>query len=235
MPQFGLLKGKMELAIDTSSETASIALAEKGEVRAELTWHCGRNHTAELMPNLTHLLSQAKASLETLSGVIVARGPGSFNGLRAGMATAKGLAFALSIPLIGIGTLEVEALPHATRGLPICSLFDAGRGEVAAALFHAKRGKLIKIQEEHITTLEALCPQITRRTLFCGRITAEMSSQIEKLLGRRALVLRGGPFLRRAGFLAALGWRRLERGDHDDPATLQPLYLRRPAITMGRK
>lgn len=222
----------MELAIDTSSVTCSLALAERGEVRAELTWHCGRNHTTQLLPNLVHLLSQAKASLEDVGGVIVARGPGSFNGLRAGMATAKGLAFALGLPLVGISTLEVEAFPYAITNLPICSLLDAGRGEVAAALFQAQRGKLLKVIEEHITTLEALSSRVSRRTLFCGGISGEMSEQIEGLLGRRALVLRGGPFLRRAGFLAALGWQRLEKGDCDDPATLQPLYLRRPAITL---
>ena len=109
----------MELAIDTSTETASIALSSEGTAVAEFTWHAGQNHTAELTPGINCLLQQAKLGIGDITGVIVARGPGSFNGLRVGMGMAKGLAFALGIPLVGIGTLEVEAYPHAASGTPV--------------------------------------------------------------------------------------------------------------------
>ena len=82
----------MQLAIDTSTDTASLALVQGSEVLAELTWHCGQNHTIELLPHLTHLLNQAKLSLQSINFIIVAKGPGSFNGLRVGISTAKGLA-----------------------------------------------------------------------------------------------------------------------------------------------
>ena len=89
----------MLLAIDTSTDTASLALVRDSQVLAELTWYCGQNHTVELLPQLTHFLHQIESGLQAISGIIVARGPGSFNGLRVGISTAKGLAFSLGIPV----------------------------------------------------------------------------------------------------------------------------------------
>jgi len=225
----------MELAIDTSTETASIALSSEGVVVAELTWNVGQNHTAELMPNLIYLLHQTKSDLKDMNGLIVAKGPGSFNGLRVGMSVAKGLAFALSAPLVGISTLEVEAWPHAATALPICPILNAGRGEIATALFQIRRGKWRRLLEEHITTLDSLLIEIKGRTILCGKIPHEVLSQLGERLGDKALLVEGAGALRRAGYLAELGWRRLKEGDFDHSPTLQPLYLRRPAITISRR
>lgn len=222
----------MELAIDTATEIASIALSNTGKVAAEMSWYAGQNHTVELIPNLLHLLRQAKIEPKGIEAIIVAKGPGSFNGLRVGVGTAKGLAFALGIPLVGIGTLEAEAFPHAKAGLPICPVQDAGRGEIATALYQLQKGEWQRLVGEHITTVEELCLKLASRTLFCGRFSPDIAQQIEERLGEEAVILNGT--LRRAGFLAELGWRRLERGDLDHPTTLQPLYLRRPAITAPR-
>jgi len=223
----------MELAIDTSTEIASIALSCAGEVQTEMSWHAGQNHTVELIPNLLHLLHQAKIELKGIDAIIVAKGPGSFNGLRVGVGTAKGLAFALGIPLVGIGTLEAEAFPYARTGLPICPVQDAARGEIATALYQLQSGEWRRLIAEHITTVEELCPKIASMTLFCGRFSPHIAQQIEEHLGERAIVLKGT--LRRAGFLAELGWKRLEKGERDHPTTLQPLYLRRPAITTPKR
>ena len=219
----------VELAIDTSTDIASIALSQRGIACAELTWPAGRNHGAELVPAIVYLLDKAQAMPRHIEACFVAVGPGSFNGLRAAVGTAKGLAFALGIPLVGIGTLEVEAFPYAESGLPICPVQEAGRGEVASALFQRKDGEWRQLAEAHITTVEALCAATERRTLFCGRFCPGIAQHIEGALGERALVRNTS--LKRAGPLAHLGWQRLERGQGDHPHTVQPLYLRRPAIT----
>src|SRR4030043_1471984 len=130
----------MELAIDSSTDSCSIGLSHQGETIAELTWHSGQNHTVELVPNIVRLLNQTKISTQSLRAVFVAKGPGSFNGLRIGISTAKGLAFALSIPLVGISTLEVEAYPFAFTKLPLCPIHNAGRGEIATALYQQNDG-----------------------------------------------------------------------------------------------
>ena len=225
----------MELAIDTSTDVASIALSSDGKLIAELTWHSGQNHTVELVPHLNHLLSQAKLELKDIKSVIVAKGPGSFNGLRVGMSFAKGLALSLAIPIVGISTLEVEAFPYAFTGLPICPIQNAGRGETATALFQTKRGKWYRLVEEHITTLDNLLPEIKRQTIFCGRVPEEVATQLKAKLGRKALIVENPAALRRAGYLAALGWQRLKESDFDHSPTLEPLYLRRPTITTSKK
>ena len=223
----------MELSIDTSTDTASIALSACGVTQAEMSWTAGQNHTVELMPSIIHLLSQAKTDIGQLKAVIVAIGPGSFNGLRVGVGTAKGLAFALEIPLVGIGTLEVEAYPYAPTALPICPLQPAGRGEIATATFQQVDGIWRRLAGERITTIDELCNSIDTATIFCGRFPDDYATRLKELLGGRAIVY--NKTMRRAGFLAELGWQRLERGEADEVATLQPLYLRRPAISKPRK
>jgi tRNA threonylcarbamoyl adenosine modification protein YeaZ len=181
------------------------------------------------------LLEQAKLSLKDINGIIVAKGPGSFNGLRVGMSAAKGFASALNIPLVGISTLEVAAFPYSATGLPICPILNAGRGEVAAALFQTKRGKWRRLVEEHVTTIENLATEIKVRTLFCGEITQDIKLQLRAKLGRKASIVDNDAALRRAGYLAELGWLKLKAHDFDNTSTLEPLYLRRPSITISHK
>jgi tRNA threonylcarbamoyl adenosine modification protein YeaZ len=224
----------MQIAIDTSTDTASLALAQDGEVLAELTWRCGQNHSVQLLPNLHHLLHQTNLSLQSADCIIVARGPGSYNGLRVGISTAKGLAFSLGIPIIGISTLEVEAYQHAETGLPVCPIFNAGREEIATAIYQKKDGRWCQLAAEHLTTVDALCAEITSRTLFCGEFVTHIAAELEKKLKQKALMIPPAAGLRRAGFLAELGLKRIEAGDFDNPTTLQPLYFRGPSITTPR-
>lgn len=218
------------LAIDTSTGNASVALFRNGLVVVEIAWLAGQNHTTQLVPFLTRLFEMSGVTLKDLGGLVVARGPGSFNGLRVGMAVAKGFALALDIPLVGISTLEVEAYPYQNADMPLCPLHDAGRGELAAALFQRRRGRWMRLMEEHITSLDGLLERINRKTVFCGETPPWARPRLEKELGNKAVIVEAAGAMRRAGFLAELGWLRLARGKRDDPATLQPLYLRRPPV-----
>ena len=221
----------MQLAIDTSTDTASLALVQDNGVLAELTWRCEQNHTTQVLTHLAHLLNQTKLNLQSTSGIIVAKGPGSFNGLRVGMSIAKGLAFSLGVPLVGISSLEAQAYQHAETGLPICPIFNAGREEIATAVYQRRRNKWCQLAAEQITTVEALCSQIATKTIFCGDFIPSIATQLRKQLKQRAIILTPAARLRRASFLAELGQQRIEAGSYDNPATLQPLYLRRPPIT----
>ena len=145
----------MELAIDTSTDFASIALSREGSVITELTWRSAQKHTVELVPNIEYMLKQSNITPESLNAVFVAKGPGSFNGLRVGMSTAKGLAFSLNIPIIAISTLAVEAYPFAFTDLLLCPIQSAGRGELAVA-FYRQNDELRCLQEAHITTVDVL-------------------------------------------------------------------------------
>jgi tRNA threonylcarbamoyl adenosine modification protein YeaZ len=224
----------MELAIDTSTDFASIALSQEGETIAELTWHSKKNHTVELVPNIVSLLNQAKIEAKSLGAIFVAKGPGSFNGLRVGVSTAKGLAFALNIPLVGISTLEVEAYPFAFTKLPIYPINNAGRGEIATALYQQNE-EWCCLEQEHITTADALCQQIGGEALFCGEIPPPVIEQLQQRLDKQAIIPDNTARMRHASYLAALGWQYLKKGVRDDPASLQPIYLRQPPITQRKE
>lgn len=224
----------MQIAIDTSTDTASLALVQDGEILAELTWRCRQNHTVQLLPHLAHLLKQANLSIESADCIIVARGPGSFNGLRVGVSTAKGLAFSLGIPVIGISTLEAEAYQHAETGLPICPIFNAGREEIGTATYQMKGGQWRQIAGERLTTIDALCSEITAETVFCGEFMPRITDTLKEKLKHKAIIVSPAAGLRRAGFLADLGMKRYNAGDHDDTTTLQPYYFRGPPITLPK-
>jgi len=220
----------MELAIDTSSSAVSVALSNQGRTVASLSWQTIQNHTVELLPKLVCLLQQVRVELNSIEVIVVAKGPGSFNGLRVGISTAKGLAHALNIPLLGINTLEAEAYPFAFTGLLLRPVQKAGRQEIATALYQQKDNEWQCLEAENLTTVKTLCHRIKQKTLFCGEIPAEIVSEIKQNLGGRAIISQSNyPY--RAGSLAALGWQKWSSGERDDSATLQPLYLRPPHIT----
>jgi tRNA threonylcarbamoyl adenosine modification protein YeaZ len=223
----------MQLAIDTSTDVAGIALVRDSEVLAELTWRSEQNHTVELLPHLDYLLN--KVSFQSISCIFVARGPGSFNGLRVGISTAKGLAFSLGIPIIGVSTLEADAYQHAETGLPVCPIFNAGRGEIATAMYQMKGSRWRRLTPEQLTTIEGLCSQITTRTIFCGEFIPSVAPQLKRGLKQRAIISSPASRLRRASFLAERGQLRLANGDYDSATTLQPVYLRRPSITKPKR
>jgi len=221
----------MQLAIDTATDTASLVLIQNGEVLAESTWCCEQSHTTQLLPHLVDLLNQHNLSLQSVKGIIVDKGPGSYNGLRVGISTAKGLAFSLGIPIIGISSLELAAYQHADTGLPICPILNAGRGEIATAIYQKKNSKWSQLAPEHITTIDQLLPQITTKTVFCGEFVPSIATELRNQLKEKAVIPPPAIPAQRASLFAKLGQMRLEAGEYDDPLTLQPLYLRRPQIT----
>jgi tRNA threonylcarbamoyl adenosine modification protein YeaZ len=225
----------MLVAIDTSTEIASLALVRDNVLVAEQTWRTARNHTVELLPALQGLLKLAKAETRDLTGVIVAKGPGSFNGLRVGISAAKGIAYSLSIPIIAVDSLEVEAYQFADTGLPVCPIFSAGRQEIATALFKKNGDKWQQLKPDGITTVEVLCAETKEATLFCGEYAGIVAPQLKSLLNEKAIIASPLTDIRRAGYLAELGAVKLANGETDEVATLQALYLRRPPIGEKKK
>src|SRR5207245_225595 len=136
----------------------------------------------------------------------------------------------LGIPLVGVPTMAIEAFPFTGLGLPVRPILDAGRGEIAVACYRDADGTLQEVEAPCITTVEALAGSITERTLFCGEHLLVVQASLAALVPL-AVIPPSAALPRRPGSLAALAWQRLEKGERDDPATLQPLYLRGPSIT----
>jgi tRNA threonylcarbamoyladenosine biosynthesis protein TsaB len=218
------------VAIDTATQMAGLALydAEAGWVVAEEMWHSANRHTVELMPRLVRMVEQAELTPHALSGVAVAIGPGSFTGLRIGLSVAKGLVAALELPLVGIPTLDIVVEPHANQALPMWAVVQAGRGRLCVARYRRVFEQWEIEVEPHITTLDALIGAVDQAALVCGELDATARTELTSRLGDHVVIPEPADLVRRPAHLAALGWRRLSRGERDDPVTLSPIYLHQP-------
>jgi tRNA threonylcarbamoyladenosine biosynthesis protein TsaB len=213
------------LAIDTSSRQAGVALFQGGRgLLAEYNWHSANRHTEELIPALEMLLAGAGCRVSDLTAIAVALGPGSFSGLRVGLAAAKGLAVASRVKLLGVSTLDVTAFPHHAQPLPVVAVVQAGRGRLYSARYEGGvRGPY------RLSTPPELAAHTAGPVLFVGELTAADRAALTQALGEAdAQFLPSSQSLRRAGCLAELAWRRFERGEADDAASLSPLYLQQP-------
>lgn len=217
----------MLLAIDTSTRYAGVALSDEERLLSCRSWYSSTNHTAQLMPAVSELLGSYGLTPRDLSGIAVSLGPGGFSALRVGMSVAKGLALAAQKPLLGVGTLDLEALPCLESGLPVCALLDAGRREVASAYFGVDGQR---VREDVICPPEELVTEVTQQTIFCGEGVLPWASLLRERLGQLALVIDHLSPANRLWSLAEMGWQRLAAGESDDLATLQPYYLRMPSI-----
>ena len=216
----------MLLAVDSSTRYAGVALCEEGRMLSCRSWYSTVNHTSELMPAVAQILEQHGLAAADLEGIAVALGPGGFSALRVGMSTVKGLAVATGKPVVGLGTLDLEAYPYLESGLPVCALLDSGRSEVASALFGPDG---LRTREDVVGDAEELIDSINEPTLFSGEAVSNWRGLIRERLGRLAVVARSAPG-QRVWALCQLGWMRLTEGEVSDLATLQPTYLRMPSI-----
>lgn len=234
----------MMLAIDTSTNYASLALTDGATLIAELNWRVGQRHGSETLERAQWLLREANVDLSAVDGVAVATGPGSFNGLRVALATAKSLAFALDAPLYGIPTLDVIAWGVRQSEHPIWALIDAGRGELYAACYAggasneqwAPVTQSISGQPDQyvITTPAELAAHTSGPLVALGEWRETVQVALQDALGQRAYFV--SPLeVRRGAALATLAGMRATHNRVDDPQTLEPLYLRRPHITKSAR
>ncbi len=218
----------MELSIDTASEMASVALSDEGVVMAEATWRCRRNHTVELLPAIDRLLTHSAAERSELSAVFVCSGPGQYSGLRVGISVAQGVASGLGLPALGVGRLELDAYGHAAFPGPIVAVHRAGRGDLAWASYSECPWR--ELSSPRLSSPGELAAAVLGPTLFVGEVDDELAALLVSATEGRAVVAAGTASIRRAGWLAELGWSRLQAGAQAEAALLRPIYLRPPAI-----
>ncbi len=215
----------MILAIDTATRNASLALYDAGSVRAEFSWDTADHHTVELMPRTVDLLNQIGATMDQVSGVAVSIGPGSFTGVRVGVAAAKGIAIARDLPIVGVHSTDILAYTLRDVKGPLVVVVRAGRGRFIAAHYATGRSEWKQDGDFLLTTPDLIGTTWDRPMTLGGELSAEERSAIGQRLGDKVRLVSPAFSLRRAGFLAELAAQRIEVGSADDPATLQPIYL----------
>lgn len=220
----------MLLAIDTATALTGLALYDAHGPLAESVWGSGRNHTAQLLPQIDALLRYIGATPADVTVLAVGLGPGSWSGLRVGLSLAKGMALAGDLPLIGIATLEALAYQYAPTPLPVYPLIRLGRDRYATAPFVAQ-DCLERLAPDRNLTLAELCADVSGRALFCGDLDAATIAALQRGLGERAVLPAPAARVRRPAYLAELAWQRHLARDYDDLATLEPRYLGEPVRT----
>ncbi len=217
------------LAIDTATMVSSVAVATEERVLAELTAETRFTHSETLVPNIEEVLRLADTNREDLSAVAVSLGPGSFTGLRIGLAAAKAIAYALSIPLVGVPTLEVLAAAFPSPGALVAPLIDAQKGNAYFALYRSTENCLVCEREVSVASPREIAAVIAERkapvTLagdFARKLVAKGMD-----LPKNVMLAPITHIMPRAALVAARAIVRLKNGEGKSPMELEPIYVRR--------
>lgn len=216
------------LAFETSAKACSAALHDGRSLLAESYQNTGLTHSQTLMSMAEDLLKNCQKSVKDVTAVAVAAGPGSFTGVRIGVAAAKGFGWGAQLPVYGVSTLESMARSLGVRNGYVCACMDARRSQVYNALFLAKDGQLERICEDRAIALEDLKPELQALSgeIFLIGDGANLcyytlSEQVPNLI----LPVEHRTHQRASG-VALAAVEAIARGESGGGAALQPNYLR---------
>lgn len=216
------------LAFESSAKAASVALMKDGVLLGESFQHSGKTHSATLMPMAQGLLKDCEVTAKELDVVAVAMGPGSFTGVRIGVAAAKGLAWAAEKEVCGVSTLLGMATQMACLEGIICPVMDARRNQVYNALFVSDGNRLTRLTEDRAISLEELKKELEKceKPIF---LVGDGSKLCYNTLKEALPGLRYPPAhleMQRAAGVAAAASQMVGEGKCTTPQELVPNYLR---------
>jgi tRNA threonylcarbamoyladenosine biosynthesis protein TsaB len=214
------------LAVDTSTRAEGVALMEPDGVLCDLRADVRASHAPHLLALIHQVLALASVPLTSIDLLAASQGPGSFTGLRIGIATLLGLGQALQRSVLGIDTLEALALKVPLAAYPVCSLLDARKGEVYGAIFRPTATGLLRLTPNLVMTPEAFCANITEPTILLGTGVDMYRHVWQTQLGERAIFVPpwlGMPCTVQVG---ALALAQAVPGQHEPGGRLTPSYVR---------
>ena len=219
------------LSIDTSSQVSSVAVLSEECVAAEISMQGALTHSETLMPHIDTALRMARVKKEELKGIAVSIGPGSFTGLRIGLASAKMMAYAMHTPLVAVPTLEALAHHYVCEGVRLVAMMDAQKENVYAQEFAWETGTDgLTLREQRalailpLTEVIASLEGTAKPVLLLGDAMQKKPALALPANVRLAPIHARMP---RAACVGLAALARLARGATDDPVTAAPLYLRR--------
>ncbi len=231
------------LGIDTSTRACSVALVcEYDGLLAEYTLRDKRTHSEKLMPLVDKVLSDGRVDLSELSGISAVIGPGSFTGLRIGLATAQGLTTGYNLDLVGVPTLDVLAYGRPIKGL-ICPVLDARKGEVYTCLYQGTGSGIKRLWEYRVISMKELFSDLEELSNSMGQDALETDA-VEAMVFTgdgvavfREELMENTSFeqvytfqeleVNRASITAKLGLEKMKAGNILSPHELNPLYIRK--------
>lgn len=214
------------LAVDTATESCSVAICQDHNLVAETTLTRKETHSRHLLGIIDETLRRAKLDLKCIDGFAVTRGPGSFTGLRIGMSTIKGLAFALGKPVVGVSSLQALAVPLAPMAKRIVAMIDARRGEVYAAGYRSDGQTVFLEGTEQVGNVRELINEDGAATVFVGSGAIKYQAQIESLTGKSARFTGSDHHVIRGFAVSQLGLEELRQTGGTAAGDLLPAYVR---------
>ena len=216
------------LAVDTATNSCSVAVIDGQTLLAEAIVITGETHSKHLMNLIHQVLQISHVSLKDIDGFAVTRGPGSFTGLRIGISTVKGFAASSGKPMVGVSTLD--ALANQADVIPclICTVIDARREEVYFGQYRRVDGVLIKETEEQVLPIVNAIAGIREPSFFIGEGSLIYKPTILEMLGEDRVVF--APRFHhtiRGSTVANIGLERIRKKDVDDASTFSPRYIRK--------
>lgn len=218
------------LTIDTTTKITVLALAENGKLVSEGFLHTGKTHSERLIPMIDQLLQAAGWNLNECDFIGVVRGPGSFTGIRIGIATAQGLAQVLNIPLVGITSLDTLSWAGWGRPEDTAVILDARKNEWYYARYRWQDGDRECLDGPKAVTPEVLLEELRNdetRIFFAGDAVTGAKQYLEEGLGSKAIILPEYHYLPRGAYAASEAW---ESWNRINPAAgfcvVEPIYIR---------
>ena len=217
------------LAVDSSGLVASVAIVEDDNLIAEYTVNYKKTHSQTLLPMLDEIVRMTETDLNSIDAIAVAKGPGSFTGLRIGAATVKGLAFALDKPIIGVPTVEGLAMNlYDTRAL-ICPIMDARRNQVYTGLYRFQNHALQVVKDQIPIAVEELIEtlnQIGEEVVFLGDGVPVYEDVIQKKMEVPFSFAPAHVNKQRASAIAIRAFDYVKSGLYENADDFAPEYLR---------
>lgn len=217
------------LSIDSSTQSASCAILDDDKLLGEITFNYKKHHSIILMPMIDALLKNTGLSINDIDGFACSNGPGSFTGLRIGMATAKGLSQANNKHYIGVSTLDALANNLAYTSGIICPIIDALRNNVYTALYSFNKDKLVKHSDYKIINIDDLIEILSHKDETITFIGDALNKFKSKLCNSLDNVYTAPIHLNiaSASSIGQLGMQRLKQNIYDDIFTCGPIYIQK--------
>jgi tRNA threonylcarbamoyladenosine biosynthesis protein TsaB len=218
------------LSLDSATEVASCAIIEDTRLLGEVVINYKMQHSKTLLPIIDSLLTSLDLTLKDIDGFVVSKGPGSFTGLRIGMATIKGFSQGTKKPFVSVSTLDSLAYNMCYTGGIICPILDALRGNLYTALYTFNGTELVTISDYMVISVEELIPLLLNHKSpvhFIGDGLVKHGALLKESLPDVSFA----PVhinLARASALGEIGIKRLSRGEEDNIYDSAPMYLRKP-------
>ena len=211
------------LGIDTATSVCSLSLYDGQKVLTEWNVDNGFTHSEKMMPQLENMLAGSLIEKNAIEGISVSIGPGSFTGLRIGIASAKTMAYALQIPVCGVPTLTALAYNIPMPGVLLSTLVNGQKGNVYQAVYRWQEGKLQTVREIQFVPYEEALVFLEQSRELCLLLGEEFAGTLPPNV-RKAPANCCKP---RAASVAMLGYERLSKGESDDIFLMEPYYMKK--------